>query len=209
MLCFLVLIILVFFAVRLATDIPNLSSGRDIDQSEFESRYAAHPFIAYAHIVPGVLFLFGALHQLSARFRRRSLRRHRTVGRLLVVAGVTSAVFAIVFGLAYPYGGVAEQTAAVAFGGYLAIALVRAFVAARRHDARTHRRWMIRAVAVASGVASIRIVIGASEATGLASFNDVFGPAFWIALTAHAVIAEIWLHPNSSLVAADDHLAAR
>lgn len=186
-------IMITFVVVRVVTDVPNVVDGRPIADGEFEARYAAHPVVAYLHIVPGVIFLVGGLHQLSPRLRRRDLDRHRRVGRVLVVAAVVSAVFAVWFGTRYPYGGIAEATATVVFGTYLLVAIVMAVLAIRRRDVVRHRRWMVRAFSIALAVASIRLVLGFSEAVGAFEFDDAFGPAFWIAFSAHALAAELWL----------------
>ena len=53
----LLLIMAVFVGLRLMTDVPNVLSGELPDESEFQYRYAAYPWLAYAHILPGALYL--------------------------------------------------------------------------------------------------------------------------------------------------------
>jgi len=154
-------------------------------------------------VVPGLVFLLGALFQVSARFRRRHLTLHRRMGRVLVGAGVVSAVFALYIGIHHPFNGIAEASAVVVFGSWLLWCLVAGFRAARRRDIAQHRRWMIRAFVVAFGIATIRVWTGvfiAIEAirnggppADVHPLQATFGLCFWLALSMHAAIAEWWL----------------
>ena len=80
-----------------------------------------------------------------------------------------SGVFAIVFGVLYPFGGLAQASASAVFGSYFVVALTAAFLAIRRGDVTHHRRRMIRAFAVGLAVGTIRIWIGFSESLGWSS----------------------------------------
>jgi hypothetical protein len=191
-------IVLVFFAVRLAVDVPHLVAGTVPGPTAFERRYVLHPVPAYLHIVPGVVFLVGALFQLARRFRARHLVLHRRLGRVLVVAGLVSGVLAVVVGVWFPYGGGVEAAATVVFGAWFTTALTLAYLAVRRRDVVGHRRWMIRAFAVALGVGTIRIWIGVFQLLGLLAIQDAtgtvwFGVAFWVAFLLHVLVAEAYL----------------
>lgn len=189
----LILIVLVFAGIRVVVDVPNVVAGRVPPPGSFHDRYAMHPALAYAHILPGLVYLVGAPFQLSRRFRTRHLDLHRRMGRVVLAAGIAAAVFAIVFGILFPFGGALEASATVVFGGYFAVALVTALLAVTRGDLTRHRRWMIRAFAVGLGVGSIRIWIGVFQALGVLSFPQGFGVAFWLGFVTHALAAEIYL----------------
>jgi uncharacterized membrane protein len=118
---------------------------------------------AYLHIIPAAIYLLGAPFQLSRRFREGQWTLHPRLGRVLLTAGLISGVFAIVFGVLYPFGGLAQASASAVFGSYFVVALTAAFLAIRRGDVTHHRRWMIRAFAVGFAVGTIRIWIGFSE----------------------------------------------
>lgn len=188
----LILVVLVFLIIRVSSDLGDLASGRVPPEGDFDRRYVLNPWIAYLHIVPGMVYLLGAPLQLSAGFRRRHLEGHRRLGRVLITAGLITAVFAIVVGIVMPFGLFAEASAATVFGVYFLTALVMAYRAIRAHDVTTHRRWMIRAFAVGVGVGMIRIVVGVGEVFGI-GIDDSFGAAFWIAFVMLAVLAEVWL----------------
>jgi uncharacterized membrane protein YozB (DUF420 family) len=185
-------VVTVFVGVRLTQDLPALVTGELPHPDSFERRYAEHPFLAYAHIVPGVVYLGIAPFQVARRFRRGKLRRHRGLGRVALTAGVVTGLFAIAVGVVFPFGGLAETTASTVFGIYFLTSLGLAYRAVRRRDVDVHRRWMIRAFAIGTGVGTIRLVIGFSQAFGVA-FDAVFGLAFWIAFVVHAAAAEGWL----------------
>jgi hypothetical protein len=112
----LIAIVLTFYGLRIATDAPFLISGTQPEPEDFESRYVAHPWLAYVHMTPGVVYLLGAPLQLSQRIRTRHYTLHRRLGRILVPAGLLSVVFAVIFGLRFPWGGSVEGMAAAVFG---------------------------------------------------------------------------------------------
>ncbi len=191
-------VVLVFFVVRLVTDVPNVVAGVLPSAGSFEYRYAQHPVPAYVHIVPGMVFLLGALFQLSGRLRARHLAAHRRLGRVLVAAGLLSGVLAVVVGAWFPFGGLLEASASVVFAAWFVVTLVVAWRAVRRRDVLAHRRWMIRGFAVALGVGTIRVWIGVFQLVGLLAIQDgrgaqYFGLAFWLAFVLHAVAAEAYL----------------
>ena len=204
-------IVVVFFAIRVVVDTPNVVNGTVPGPDAFEQRYALHPVPAYVHIVPGVAYLVLAPLQLWRRFRVRHLRLHRLIGRIILPAGLVSGVFAVAVGIGFAYGGPLEAAASVVFGAYFVAALALAYRAVRHRDIAGHRRWMIRAFAVGLGVGTIRIWIGLFQLVGLLSIQDNagtvwFGVAFWLALLMHAVAAELYLRARP---AANPDRAAR
>ena len=185
-------VVTVFAGIRVSQDVPAVVTGDLPPADSFERRYADHPVLAYAHIIPGLVYLGIAPFQVSRRFRHGHLPRHRRLGRVALAAGIITGAFAIAIGLVFPYGGAIEASASVVFGIYFLASLALAYRAIRQRRIDVHRRWMIRAFAVGTGVGTIRLVIGLSQAFGF-EFDDVFGPAFWIAFVLHAVAAEAWL----------------
>ena len=190
-------VVVVFAVIRVVVDVPHLRAGTAPEPHTFEARYVAHPLIAYLHLVPGTLFLLGAPLQLSARFRNRHLTLHRRLGRVLVVLGLTSGVFAFVFGARYAFGGPPQALATMVFGTWFMVSIVLALRAIRRRDVAAHRRWMVRAFAVGLAVGTIRLWVGLFVLTGWFDFRAGFGPAFWLGLSMHVVAGELWLraHP--------------
>jgi uncharacterized membrane protein len=189
----LIVVILVFLVIRVGNDVEALSTGVVPGEGDFDRRYALNPTLAYAHILPGAVYLLGAPFQLSRKIRRWSLRFHRSLGRVVLTAGLITGLFAIAVGLIMPFGGLAETSATVVFGLYFLVALGLAYRAIRRGEVAKHRRWMVRAFAIGAGVGLIRIIVGIFEGTGAMEFSDAFGLSFWLAFSIMSAAAEIWL----------------
>jgi uncharacterized membrane protein len=189
----LIAIILTFYGIRIATDAPFLISGIKPEPEDFESRYVAHPWLAYLHMTPGVLYLLGAPLQLSQRIRTKHCTLHRRLGRVLVTAALVSMLFAFLFGLRFPWGGSVEAVATAVFGCWFLTCLLLAVRALRRHDVVNHRRWMIRGFAAGIAVGTIRIWTGILLASGLLNFPDSIAAAFWIAFSLHVLAGEWWV----------------
>jgi uncharacterized membrane protein len=182
----LICIVLTSYVIRIATDAPFLITGTDPEPEDFEARYVAHPWLAYAHMTPGALYLLGAPLQLSERFRTKHYTLHRRLGRVLVTTAMISVILAIVFGTP-------EAMATAIFGCWFLACLLLAVRAIRRDDVISHRRWMIRAFATGVAVGSIRIWLGLLLVTGVLDFHDSFAAAFWIGLSLHVLAGEWWV----------------
>lgn len=189
----LIAIVLVFAGIRIAVDTPLILAGRTPDPDAFEARYVRHPLIAYLHIIPGLVYLLGAPFQLSRRFRDRHLNLHRQMGRVLLISGVLSGVFALAFGIPFPVGGAWQAAATAVFGSYFLVCLLLAYRAIRRRDVGQHRRWQVRAFAIGLGVGTIRIWVGLLAGLGVLAPWDAFAVAFWLAFLMHTIAAEVWL----------------
>ena len=194
----LILIVLVFFGLRLGVDVPNLAAGT-VPEDPYERRYVEHPWRSYLHIVPGVIYLLGAPLQLSRRFRSRHYGVHRRLGRVLLGAALLSGVFALAFGVPFAFGGFWQAAATVVFGLWFLACLLLAFRAIKRDNPAQHRRWMIRAFAVGVGVGTIRVWIGVLAGFGLLSLPASFAVAFWLAFLIHVAAAEWWLQRTPAL----------
>jgi uncharacterized membrane protein len=153
----------------------------------------------FAHIVPAFVLVFIVPLQFWSGFRNRYLRIHRILGRIAMILGLVIALSGFTL-LLHPVGGVTEIAAIICFGGFFLIALMRAWLLARRGEIDAHREWVIRAMGVALGVATVRPVMGIFFAL---NFNaphgagrtpaDFFGPAFWIGFSATLLAAEAWV----------------
>jgi uncharacterized membrane protein len=186
-------IVLTFAVLRATEDMPLIASGARAAPDSFEARYVSHPWPAYLHIVPGVLYLAGAPFQLSRRWRERHFTFHRRFGRVLLSLGVTSGVFALAFGVPLSYGGPWQSLAAAVFGSWFVITLLLAFRAIRARRVRAHRRWMIRAFATGLGVGTIRLWIGGFTLFDILPLQPAFAPSFWLGLSMHVIAAELYL----------------
>lgn len=198
----LITIVLVFAIIRATGDIPHIFAGT-VPDDDFAERYVAHPWLAYLHIAPGVVYLLGAPLQLSRRFRVRHYAAHKRLGRVLLSCALLGGLLGLIFGLLHSWGGALEAVASFVFGVWFVLCLVLAFRAIRRNDVGAHRRWMIRAFAIGIGVGTIRIWVGLFTALSIAGNGGPegltlpgrtsFGLAFWLGFTMHVCLGELWL----------------
>ncbi|HEY7514107.1 MAG TPA: DUF2306 domain-containing protein, partial [Vicinamibacteria bacterium] len=174
---------------------PGLAQ-RAAEFERVDSRFRAHPGLTLLHVVPGGLFLLVAPLQFSSRIRARHVAVHRWSGRLLVALAFASVVPGFFFGLLLPYAGAWEAVVVAVFGGLFAVSLGKAVVAIRRREVARHREWMIRAYAVAIGIATTRVV---GVVVDLTLSPAGFGPRglFVLAIAAGWALtvgaAELWL----------------
>lgn len=117
------------------------------------------------------------------------------MGRIAVVLGLIIGASALLL-LERPIGGVLEVSAILVFDSLFLLSLTRAFLHIRQREVRQHREWMIRAMSVALGVATVRPIMGVffatSRATGLTP-HDFFGIAFWVGFTLTYIAGELWI----------------
>lgn len=184
-----VIVVLAFVIRRVLIDFPEL--GASMDPSAEDTQYVAHRALAYAHIAPGVVYFVGGALQLSARVRHAHDTLHRRMGRVVLVSGLVSGIFAIVFGVRYAYGGPWEAAATVCFGLWFETCLVVGYLRIRRQQVYAHRRWMIRAYATASAVGTIRILVAVLMVP--VGFVASFALAFWLAFALHTAVAEVFI----------------
>ncbi len=194
--------------IRVSADWPHILLGT-VPEDDYAERYVAHPWLAYLHIAPGVVYLLGAPLQLTRRFRTRHYTVHRRLGRVLLSCAMVTGLLAMVFGLFFSWGGLLEASASLIFGAWFVTCLVLAFRAIRLGDVAQHRRWMIRAFAVGIGVGTIRLWIGVFTAITIGRNGGpegltlpdqfTFGLAFWLALAMHVAIGEWWLRRTPNL----------
>ena len=161
----------------------------------FDLRYVQHPWITFLHIVPGLMFLTLGPLQFMARIRQRRISFHRGLGRILVVCAATSGLIALVVNVVFPtFGGISGQAATVFFGAIFLFSLTKAVCHIRRKEVRLHREWMIRAFALAMGVASIRVfIILFRDVSGL-ELVEAFGTSFWLGFSVNLLVAEVWIN---------------
>ena len=163
----------------------------------YNDGFARHPMIVKAHVVLGALYLFLGAFQFSPFIRRRWIDYHKTAGRFLAAAAIVVGASAIFIGIVIPFSGKAEQIIMTVFGGYFLIAIAAALGGIRAGRVDLHRRWMIRAYAIASAILTMRlifipllIVLNASSQEQTAQLSII---SFTLAFIIHVIAAEWWL----------------
>ena len=155
--------------------------------------FARHLVLTLAHILPGALFLALAPIQFMPTVRQNHLRFHRWSGRILLVCGLIIGTTALVMSYKTNIGGPNETAATTLFAIVFLISLVKAYLHIRRKEVARHREWMIRAYAVALGVATTRPIVGMFFAFRRLKPHEFFGIAFWLGFTITFLFAEAWI----------------
>lgn len=143
----------------------ELSGGAGAMPSD--ARYDASPLPVVLHIVCATAFaILGAL-QFSPRFRRDRPGWHRSVGRVLVIAGLGVALSALWLNQFFPRADATREVLyplRMVFGLAMVVTIVLGFIAARRRDFARHRAWMIRsyAIGLVAGTQVFTLGIGAA-----------------------------------------------
>jgi hypothetical protein len=162
---------------------------------DLDALFVAKASLTLVHIVPALALICLVPFQFSRRFRTRHLKAHRWIGRVIMVLGLIVGVSGLAL-LKDPVGGWAEVTAILFFDALFLVALTKAYVYARRRAIAQHREWVIRAMSVAVGVATVRPIMGVFFATapltGMTP-HQFFGIAFWTGFTLTYVAGEMWI----------------
>ena len=199
---FLILLMLAFSAGR-GLDIVLGAAGGPPDPygppPEFTDRYFGYPLTSLLHMAFGMIFLLFAPLQFWRKFRSRHLTLHRWLGRLLIALALVASITGIVEAHVLPgFGGISTLMGSWFFGSLMVICLVRAFLTARARFITAHREWIIRAFAIGLGVATQRFIIFILMVSQAASFEEMFGPTFWLGTSINLVIAEWWINHTRS-----------
>jgi hypothetical protein len=162
--------------------------------AQLDAGFARHPELTFIHIVPGALFMALAPLQFVPGIRARRLWQHRWSGRLLVAAGLIAGASALVMSWQMSIDGANETAATSVFATLFLFSLVKAFWHVRRREIRQHREWMLRAFAIALGIATTRPIVGAFFAARRLSPHEFFGIAFWLGFSLTALAGEVWIN---------------
>src|SRR5262249_41132559 len=160
-----------------------------------DEAFAEKRVLTMIHIVPALLLVTLVPFQFSRSFRNRHLRVHRWIGRTVMVLGLIIGISAIPM-VRHPVGGTIEVACILFFDALFLFSLTKAYLHIRHRQVAQHREWMIRAMSVALGVATVRPIMGAffatSRLTGLTP-HDFFGIAFSIGFTLTWIVGELWI----------------
>jgi uncharacterized membrane protein len=171
----------------------QFSGGQSNPAAVLDAGFARHRALTLAHILPGALFLGLAALQFVPSIRKKHLQFHRWSGRFLVALGLVIGTTALIMSYRMNIGGPNETAATTLFAIVFLICLTRAFVLIRRKEVARHREWMIRAYAVALGVATTRPIVGMFFAFRRLTPREFFGIAFWLGFTTTLMAAELWI----------------
>lgn len=181
----------------------SLSSLADGTSGTIAANYVDRPAVIqaafYVHVVGGGLALVLSPLQFVARLRDWVPRGHRMVGRVALGSIVLGGLAGIVLSTTNVAGPVG--TAGFGLLGVLWVACaVTAFVAIRRGDVPTHRRWMVRAFALTYAAVTLRLwlglLIGVQAGAGVAgpvAFDRAYAVVPFLCWIPNLIVAELYL----------------
>lgn len=159
--------------------------------------FIEHPSLMRAHVTLGAVYLALALPQFLPGLRARRPRLHRAFGRLAVAAGLVAGLTAVAIGIAFPFSGFSETAVTLPFALLFLVSLGRGIWLARGRNFAKHREWMIRALAVGTSIATMRLVFVPAllllgEPTDERA-RELSTQSFAIAFALHVAVAEYWI----------------
>jgi uncharacterized membrane protein len=161
--------------------------------------FLEHPVVTNLHVVFGALFLALGSMQFIPRVRNRWPAYHRWAGRTLVAVAMIVGVAALFLALVVPFSGWPGRIGNGFFALYFLVAMTRAVLHIRRRNVALHREWMIRAFAIALGIATMRLIFAPTLiVAGVDSVSDsrvatLSVISFMAAFLLHAAVAEFWI----------------
>jgi predicted membrane protein DUF2306 len=181
--------------IRRITALANPPRNAPAQLANLDAEFVEKRGLTLLHIVPGLMLVTLVPFQFSRKFRSRHLHVHRWIGRTVIILGLIIGSSAIPM-LRHPVGGAIEVTCILIFDALFLFSLTKAYLHIRRGEVAQHREWMIRAMSVALGVATVRPIMGiffaTSPLTGMTP-HDFFGIAFSIGFTLTWIVGEVWI----------------
>ena len=149
------------------------------------------------HVVLGAAYLILALPQFLPGVRARRPGVHRGIGRAAATAGAVAGSAALLMMYLFPFSGGLTMVVAGPFACLFVFSLARGASLARSGRYPEHREWMIRAFAIGTSIATMRLVfVPALFAFGEATEERarlLSVVSFGVAFAVHSAAAELWI----------------
>ena len=145
----------------------------------------------YLHIITAPIALFVAPFQLSKRFRAKSIRRHRLMGRIYCAAVLLAGVTGVLIGF-NAKGGPIAQSGFVLLAVVWLIATFRALQVVRLGQIGLHQEWMIRSIALTFAGVTLRIILPAQLVSGI-SLDVAYPIVAWLCWVPNLVVVEYFI----------------
>jgi len=179
-----------------------LSVEHLLDTDHYNPGFYEFPTVTRLHVVLGAAYLALAIPQFLPGVRARRPGAHRILGRGAAAAGIVAGTTALIMMVLFPFSGSATMLAAGPFACLFVFSLARGVLLARRGRYPEHREWMIRAFAIGTGIATMRLIfVPALFAFGEATDERarwLSVVSFGIAFAMHSAVAELWIRRSRS-----------
>ena len=187
---FVALVLLSLGVAAYAVGVYGLMPLGTLVHPDMRATFQAHPIGIYAHVFASVVALTLGPFQFSSRLRASQIQLHRWSGRAYLGVGVLLGGLSGLYMSFHAFGGVGAR---LGFG-CLALAWLFtglcAFLAIRRRDVASHRRWMVRNFALTFAAVMLRLYLPASMVAG-ADFGLAYSVIAWLCWVPNVVVAEV------------------
>jgi len=182
---------MVFFSVPIALyAFAYVIVGKPMYPPDLAASFLSRPWGINPHaLFGGIGLLIGGV-QFHRSLRRR-LRLHRLLGRIYVISCLVTGVAGI-YMAAYSYGGWFTHLGFGTLGALLLVTTAVAFVAIRRGDVETHRRWMLRSYALMFAAVTLRLQLPLLASSF--GFADGYRVVSWSCWVPNVLVAETILY---------------
>jgi uncharacterized membrane protein YozB (DUF420 family) len=184
-----------------------LSIEHVVSDDHYNPGFLAFPVLTRLHVMLGAVYLALALLQVLPAIRARRPGLHRRIGRVAASGGIVAGGTSLAMMSLFPFAGTATLVVAGPFACWFSFAVVRGILLARRGRYEQHREWMIRAFAIGTGIATMRLIFvpllfGFGEATDERA-RPLSVISFGVAFALHAAVAEVWIRATRRATSAE------
>ena len=149
----------------------------------------------YLHIIAAPIALVIAPFQLSKRFRARSIRRHRLMGKVYCAAVFLAGMSGVIIGFT-ARGGLIAQSGFVLLGVVWLLTTLRALQVVTRGQIALHQAWMIRSIALTFAGVTLRVLLPVQLLTGI-SIDVAYPVVAWLCWVPNLVVAERFIRKST------------
>ena len=164
----------------------------DLVHPDMKAAFRAHPFGIYAHIFCSLIALALGPFQFAGGLREKYRTFHRWSGRVYLSIGVLVGGLSGLYMAQFAFGGIVSR---LGFS-LLAIAWLTtgllAYLAIRRGDVDTHRRWMIVNFSLTFAAVTLRIYLGIFFALGM-RFEEFYPIVSWLCWVPNLLAVTWWI----------------
>jgi uncharacterized membrane protein len=181
--------IMLLLAMLISTYAISYLIFDDFSSSALKLKLQSTPWAMFAHLGGGAIALLTGPFQVSATLRDRFRAFHRNLGRIYLVAVMTSGSAGLYLAN-FSDGGVIAH---VGFAGLSVVWLISgcmAYFRIRQRDIVSHRRWMIRNFSLTLAAITLRVWLPILQGGFGLSFEDAYLMISWLAWVPNLIIAE-------------------
>ena len=171
---------------------------------QIKARFLSEPLMGWSHTMGGAVAAIIGPFQFLSCLRNRYRAVHVWLGRIYLLSVLAGGLAGLYFA-----GSASAGDGAGKGFTFLAIAWLftgsMAYIAIRRRDILTHRRWMIRNYALTFAAATLRVELAALLMSGV-SFTVAYPTVAWSSWVPNLLIVETWLRWRGGPQAVDRRL---